>query len=328
MGIARQLSIKALVLAANAWRPVWLLKLVRGIYQRTDGRIGLLQDPDTVRRLLPGLLRPRTGHTVDMRIVAGARMQLDLDDHIQYRTFMDGYFDLVPLLLAERLCDSTTAYLDVGANIGSTAIPTAARGIPTIAIEAAPAILATLYANIALNPGLRITVLGVAAGDRDGDSVRIYPGPAANTGTTSLFPQWASDRTAHDGNEVRMFRLDTLLGWLHPGPVGFVKIDVEGAEALVLRGGRGLLSNQAPAVLFEHRTDVASQAGMGVADVAALFPQGYAFFGIRLRKHRGKRPALQLEAFDPGHAYENVLALHGEKPAHQAMLAALQADAA
>jgi hypothetical protein len=70
--------------------------------------------------------------------------------------------------------------------------------------------------------------------------------------------------------------------------IDFVKIDVEGAEFLVLEGATELLaSKDAPVILFEVNEDTAQKLGLETADVKKLLgANGYRLFrfdGRRLR---------------------------------------------
>jgi FkbM family methyltransferase len=68
-----------------------------------------------------------------------------------------------------------------------------------------------------------------------------------------------------DGREIRAIRVPTVaLDRFAEQPIGFVKIDVEGAEMIVLGGASQLLDRQAPTVLIEieerHRAGAIAEA--------------------------------------------------------------------
>jgi FkbM family methyltransferase len=120
-------------------------------------------------------------------------MDLELDDHIQFRAFMDGGFDFMPVIIAKYLCSGKT-YIDVGANVGTTCLPVAKTGIKTLAIEASPHILGKLYRNLSLNPGLDLMVLGVALGDVDNEIIQMYLPGGGNLGAASLYKDWNNNQ--------------------------------------------------------------------------------------------------------------------------------------
>jgi len=93
--------------------------------------------------------------------------------------------------------------------------------------------------NIASN-GLEGQVLTAccAIGESDGIA-SLQPGPADNLGVT---------RVSFGAGQVPVRSLDSLA---ITGPIGLLKIDVEGAEAAVLRGARALITECLPDIVVE-----------------------------------------------------------------------------
>lgn len=129
--------------------------------------------------------------------------------------------------------------VDVGANVGDTALTASLRVGPSgqvWAIEAHPRTYSFLKGNLAFN---RIT--------------NVVPmNAAASTETSSLhFSDDRRDdmnRVAKQGIEVQARRLDELV--TYRGPIALLKIDVEGYELPVLAGANEVLSST-NCVLFE-----------------------------------------------------------------------------
>jgi hypothetical protein len=72
--------------------------------------------------------------------------------------------------------------------------------------------------------------------------------------------------------------LDAELAGVHPS---VVKIDVEGAELAVLEGGRGLLAELRPVVIFEHFAGAARLYESDPAEPWELLVElGYEIFSI------------------------------------------------
>lgn len=120
--------------------------------------------------------------------------------------------------------------VDVGANMGYVSLlwVNANPDNRAIAFEPARAIFDLLSNNIAAN-GLadRIEARAIACCDREG-SVSFDPGPADQTGWGGIKPD--------GGQTVEAARLDRMFD-----KIDLLKIDVEGADTLVLRGAEGLL---------------------------------------------------------------------------------------
>lgn len=75
-------------------------------------------------------------------------------------------------------------------------------------------------------------------------------------------------RTRVEMIRVRVESLDTSI----PSDYApdFIKIDVEGAEARVIRGGLGLISSTRPTIVFEHSRKWAPHSGTGPDEVFEL----------------------------------------------------------
>lgn len=114
-------------------------------------------------------------------------------------------------------------FVDVGANVGTYALWAADRGAIVIAVEPDPRAAALLRENVALN-NLPITVVEAALGAKVG-SLLLTEG---NDTTNHMLPD---DSTG--GQRVQAQTLDAVLGGR---AARGVKIDVEGAERIVLEG--------------------------------------------------------------------------------------------
>lgn len=162
----------------------------------------------------------------------------------------------VTALIRNFLTAGATA-IDVGANVGLHSVTMAERvgsDGKVIAIEAnamiANALLKTLRLN-ALIP--RVTVRIGAASDRVG-TTKFFQLP--HSPESSLFPQ--SGGTPMD---VESFRIDDLVP--EGSPVDLVKIDVEGAEALVYQGmGRVLAENPGLNLIMEWSSSHFDRTGI------------------------------------------------------------------
>lgn len=75
---------------------------------------------------------------------------------------------------------------------------------------------------------------------------------------------------------VNCLTLDTLIQKLHFKP-DIIKIDAEGAELLILEGGKKTLSNDRPALLIECNRDIQEIE-------ALLTSHGYLFYNIKLKR--------------------------------------------
>jgi len=107
-----------------------------------------------------------------------------------------------------------------------------------------------------LNPDLTIRLEPVAVGDRDGQvEFKIMPEESMGKLTDSPFQPAAA---AAASMTVPIRRLDSLVAEGLLPPPNVIKIDVEGAELLVLRGALHVLRQNRPDLLIEaHSSDLA-----------------------------------------------------------------------
>jgi FkbM family methyltransferase len=143
-----------------------------------------------------------------------------------------------------------SAAIDVGANVGMVTIPLAlavGNQGKVIAFEPVAASAARLRENLRLNGLTHVVVHEVALGEQDGEiTLQLGSDPVFHSSTEVLGP-WRTDESVR----VPCRTLDAV--WEAEGrpSVSVVKIDVEGAELSVLKGGRGLLAQERPALLLE-----------------------------------------------------------------------------
>ena len=122
-------------------------------------------------------------------------------------------------------------FVDVGANIGDYAIR-AAKYCKVYAIEPLPRNYKILKINEKLN-NVKINSFNMAAGNKNG-KIKLYYEPGAY-GTPSV------KRKQNYFIEVEMKPLDEII---NEESIDLIKIDVEGAEDLVLEGARNCQKKQ------------------------------------------------------------------------------------
>ena len=179
----------------------------------------------------------------------------------------------------QRLLSPGDVFIDVGANVGLYALKAARLVGPTgrvLALEPGTEAHGHLTANLALNDFGWAEAMKVAASDRAGEAV-LHHVPLGND--PQAFSLIANDR-AEAGETVETLTLDSLVERCGLGRVDLIKIDVEGAEPLVIAGAKSLLATFRPAVIFECNAHI--NAG-GQTDASAtetwtlLAEAGYRF---------------------------------------------------
>jgi FkbM family methyltransferase len=83
----------------------------------------------------------------------------------------------------------------------------------------------------------------------------------------------------------------------------FVKIDVEGAELLVLRGARQLIARDMPIILFESSHDGAAKLGLNREDLFALLVDELGYNIFLIKDFLNQRAPLDLAGFQEAAMY-------------------------
>ena len=181
----------------------------------------------------------------------------------RYQEMWEGSYDA---FLYEALGDLTTlqgaTIWDVGSHIGYHALTFAELVGPSghvVAFEPNASNVEQIRAHLQRNEQLasRITLLDFALGDIDGESNFIFS-PAIETGESSgshleqaHAPELTTAYALFSQTNIWVARADTLLQAKRIPPPSLIKLDVEGAEYLVLSGAKQLLINHRPLLLIE-----------------------------------------------------------------------------
>jgi FkbM family methyltransferase len=204
----------------------------------------------------------------------------------------------------EKLCSAGDIVIEAGANIGAHTVVIARRVGPAghvVAFEPQRLAFQTLCANVALNSFAHVDCYWAALGAQRGSITvpELDPAEHINFGGLSL-------RNAQPGRSVPCVTLDDFVTLPR---LKLVKIDVEGMEGDVLRGGLQLIARFKPHLYIENDRVEQSETLMRLLDS----------LGYRLYWHT---PAL----FEPDNYYQdeenvfpdvfsfNMLAVHREMP--------------
>ncbi len=162
--------------------------------------------------------------------------------------------------------------LDVGASFGLYAIAAARLGAAAgrvVALEPARASAAALGLHLEWN-GVAdlVEVVEAAAAERDGEEPfwEQETSFVASLVESAARQEGASFATPVSASRVPAVTLDGLCARRGLDP-DVVKIDAEGGEARVLRGGRALLARRRAVVFLELHHDVVAEAGGSAGDV-------------------------------------------------------------
>jgi FkbM family methyltransferase len=222
-------------------------------------------------------------HTNDSTIVikeldGGARLFVDLSDHVIGLNIVRGrYEDDTVRFLRATLASGDTA-VDAGAHIGFFTMHLAALVGPHGAVHAFEPFepnARLLERSIRENRFEdRVRFVRAAVGRADGTALLTFAGETLNTGGAYLLRDGTTPLTGNQTRQVQVVALDAA-GIRRP--VRLIKMDVEGAEPLVVEGAQDILRRDRPVVLSElHPLQLERAAGTTAADfLAAMRACGY-----------------------------------------------------
>lgn len=222
-------------------------------------------------RLAGSEVRARlTGRPVITRLGERSRIHAHLHAGGSWRVVRANPPDWPEMQAWRRQLSAGGLFVDVGAHAGVYTLWAIESGADAVAVEPNATMVGQLRANLALN-GYAADVRAVALGAEPGRTR--LAGPDLLRQHLSLDPATPGD----GGPEVDVETLDDVLG---DRSAQGVKIDVEGAERLVLEGARRALSEGRIALLQLEWNDCSvGLLGEDRRPVAALLEaHGYALF--------------------------------------------------
>jgi FkbM family methyltransferase len=226
----------------------------RQVTRAVRRRVKLFRPPD---------LPPPSWHRIGSGPLAGAEIYVVPEAADTLRAMILGDHDqwLFDACTAFRPLDGLVCW-DIGAHIGYHALAFASlvgAGGRVISFEPNPHNLARMEMHFARNPALasRITVEPVALSDQNGVAEFRFSDDVESTIssgghlTSSMIPNESSLYASFGLTQVNTATIDELVASGKLPEPDVLKIDVEGAEGAVLRGGMDLIRRKRPLLLIE-----------------------------------------------------------------------------
>jgi FkbM family methyltransferase len=303
-GALRRPLWRALELLARVTGPV-RARAVAATFMRLGARTergymkGLFRVASRLPEPMPRLWRvPPEWWAVEPRVRArrlGLDLELDLRDNLQRTLWFTGTYEPGLVRTLQDELRPGDVVVDVGAHVGVHALSAARRlrdlggGGRVIAFEPTPDSAAAIRAA-ALRNGVPVEVVQAALGESGGE-VEILGDPRYGAHDAGVRSQFGA------GEVVARARVLTFDGWAEDElleRLDVVKIDIEGAEILALRGMRTALKTLAPRLLAIEVKDVVMERGPGdEASLHALLREcGYAPAGSPERHVELFRPVV------------------------------------
>jgi len=210
----------------------------------------------------------------------------------------------------KKILSPGSVFIDAGANVGiytlaaGTIVGEAGR---VLAYEPSAQSFPLLEKNIALNGLTNVRAFPAALAQKNGRTW-LHRGPNPTLNSLGKDPSWKED-----GEEIVTKTLDQALHQTGIDRVDVIKMDVQGAEELVLRGAFNTLLSAHPVIIFEVWPEGATLLGLSPNGAWELLEsEGYQFFATG--------PGGTLSPIKSPPVIGNVVAIYRElkKPASQA----------
>lgn len=178
-----------------------------------------------------------------------------------------------------RTLNQNDFFIDIGSNIGLFSLiaskKVGSKG-KVICFEPSQEIYGRLIENIELNEFKNIEARNIGLSDKEGE-LKFYFSDQGFDAWNSFAP----DSRLKKSINVNASTLDKQLDYIDKSKIKMVKIDVEGWEKFVIKGGCSFFANYSPIVMVEFTEENTFNAGYSVHDIfIELESLGYEWFRI------------------------------------------------
>jgi FkbM family methyltransferase len=246
-----------------------------------------------------------------MRFSWLAKLQIEtqLGNDLSWCLLVDGCFEPNEVFWLSSVLTSGMTFIDIGANEGLFSLLAGrcvAPGGRVVAVEPSSREVQRLIRNLQLNPGLPVTVRQVALGSHEGEAIlKVADESHSGHNTLGEFPYAGVSCVRTE--RIPLMTLDSLIAREQLDRVDVLKVDVEGGELGVLRGGRKTLEQFRPKILFELHEPALRAQGASPAEVLGLLKKlGYEVRCLDPQTGRF------VEQTSPDHISDNMVAVPKE----------------
>jgi len=220
----------------------------------------------------------------DVQLNPSVRISCKLWDEVQFGIWWGGEtYERIQTQYFKSLMKPGDVFFDIGSNIGYyslTAAPLVGPGGKIYAFEPATQQFTLLNGNIARNGLNQIEPVQLALSDTKGPGV-LHLDDTFNTGSAAL----CNSSVAGPHEElVTCTTLDDFVDSRRIDRIDAMKIDVEGFEMSVLRGGRRTLERLRPTLLIEVKEHHLQRAGLSREELYAYL-RGLGYTSFRIKPH-------------------------------------------
>lgn len=242
----------------------------------------------------------------------GVNWRLDLGEGVDLSLYLLGLFEGSTVSAYRRLVRTDDVVLDIGANIGAHTLHLARSvgpGGKVVAFEPTTFAFNKLITNVSLNPALSPRILT--------EQIMLVDKPGADL-VPGIYSSWplANQSDLHQKHGGRLMRtngasvvsLDEYLDRAEIEKVNLVKMDVDGYECLVLRGGMTTFKRERPQIIIELAPYILLETGHSLEELLDILQTlGYTLTALRNGQPLPTNPRM-LQKLIPSGCSINVLA--------------------
>jgi len=203
--------------------------------------------------------------------VEGIRLRTASPQDLMFvEVYYDGYYQDDVLVALSSLLRPGDTFWDVGANYGFMSLYVDKKfggSVETVCFEPSPVVGPFLAENLAENAAANVTVDPRVLSDSEGEVTFYFSD--VNSWNATVIPDFAAQHGETLEVVVPSTTIDLAVGELPPPDV--MKIDVEGAEHLVVRGGEQFLREHKPAIVAEYNLVALKLNGMTGDEYLQMF---------------------------------------------------------
>ncbi|MFZ0847079.1 MAG: FkbM family methyltransferase [Pseudolabrys sp.] len=249
-------------------------------------------------RRIDALLREPWYFVLEKLFPRGAPVNLGIDHRLRLHPRLIGMqpeaFEQGLTAIFKRVLRPGCVVIDVGAHVGLHSLVLSrlvGEAGSVVAIEASPANAALLRRHLQWNDCRNVTVVEAAAGDKDGQVSFSYRPNATDPGG---FANSLAYENGGDVVTVSMITLDKIAENISPD---LVKVDVEGAEYLVIKGAETLLRRCNPLLVIAFHPESMQQLSSSPAALVTLL-SSYGYEGRDLTGAPAASPGFEEIIFE------------------------------
>ena len=252
-----------------------------------------------LREIRRDLVRSRYRGEEVIRNIEGITYELNLDEGIDGSLYFDGYYERSTTRFLTAFVNDGMTVFEVGANVGShTLLMGRLVGSGRVyAFEPTTYAFRKLHRNLELNTFVNVCAERIALSDQPGERLICGLTDRSNLPFKASWRRRGKPATENTKDVIRFDTLDNYVAHHKVARIDLLKIDVDGYEARVIRGGLATLRRDHPLLCIELAQSTLDRLGDDLqALLRTLREAGYAVYHLDSLKELSDDEVLRLSA--------------------------------